>query len=1103
MTNAFRFKDWPLRAKIVALLVAASLIPLGIATWVNIQEARERLLTNTAALLAARGDQLVGQLDTFNRGYQRAVDRVAHLPDVIAGLKAQPGHLSRFGPGVRTLLEVWPASDASIRGVAILDPSGTVRIATEDRLIGVNLSYRSFVQAALRGAAVTSDVYFADPAVGNVPTIAFVAPVWGPDRQLLGLAAFWVRAAALWEVMKASNALAGPGSFAVLFDHQGIRIAHTYSNEIVFHPGGRLAPAAIDALVAERRFGTQTRQLLEDVRAFPEQFDRSLAASPERGVFRGFAPVNRKWTYGVGRRFQTVPWTVFYMIPEQSLLGQIAQMTRQKTLFGGAIALLALLGGTLFAAVILKPIRSLSAATRAIAGGDLNARVTVDRTDELGRLGTTFNTMAGRIETQAATLAQEAAQESEARYRTLFETLIEGFCTIEMIFDASGKPVDYRFLEINPAFEKQTGLHDAQGRLMRDLAPNHEAHWFEIYGKIALTGEPLHFENEAKALGRHYDVCAYRVGGADSRKVGILFNDITERKSAERKLHAQLERVNLLQQITRAIGERQDLASIFQVLIRTLEDQLPIDFGCICLYEPTHKRLTVTRVGLRSHELAMELALTEQALIDIDENGLSRCVRGHLVYEPDIARVPFSFPQRLAKGGLGSLVAAPLLVESQVFGVLIAARRAPYSFSSGECEFLKQLSEHVALASHQAQLHGSLQIAYDELRQTQQAVMQQERLRALGQMASGIAHDINNALSPVALYTDSLLEKETALSAQGRNHLQIIQSAIHDVATTVARMREFYRKREPQLTLTPVYLNELVQQVVDLTRARWSDMPQQRGIVIELRTKFAVDPPAIMGVESEIREALTNLIFNAVDAMPEGGTLTLRTQVVGDRSEAPQVQIEVSDTGAGMDEEARRRCLEPFFTTKGERGTGLGLAMVYGVVQRHSAEIEVESAVGKGTSMRLIFAAAASSAVSIQPPTEVSVPTGLRILIVDDDPLLLKSLRDTLESDGHTITTANGGQEGIDLFSAALVDHRQIFDVLVTDLGMPYVDGRQVATSVKAASPSTPVIMLTGWGQRLVAEGDVPPHVNLVLSKPPKLRDLRGALARCCPAKSS
>ena len=687
-------------------------------------------------------------------------------------------------------------------------------------------------------------------------------------------------------------------------------------------------------------------------------------------------------------------------------------------------------------------------------------------------------------------------QGPEAQYRALFESLIEGFCTIEVIFDANNKPIDYRFLEINPAFEKQTGMYNAQGKRMRELAPNHEEHWFEIYGKIALTGEPLRFENEAKALGRYYEVCAYRVGGAESRKVAILFNDVGEQKRAQRKLQAQLERLNLLQQITRAIGERQDLPSIFQVVIRTLEDQLPIDFGCICLYEPADKQLVVTSVGMRSQEIAMELALTELAHVDIDGNGLSHCVRGQLVYEPDVSEVRFPFPQRLARGGLRALVAAPLLVESQVFGVLIAARREASSFSSGECEFLRQASEHVALAAHQAQLYGALQTAYEDLRQTQQAVMQQERLRALGQMASGIAHDINNAISPVALYTDSLLEREAGLSAQGRGQLETIQRAVHDVAATVARMREFYRQREPQLPLTAVHLNELVQQVVDLTRARWSDMPQQRGIVIELKTELAENLPSVMGAESEIREALTNLVFNAVDALPAGGTLTLRTRV----AQSGQVQVEVSDTGIGMDETARRSCLEPFFTTKGERGTGLGLAMVYGMVQRHSAEIEIESEVGRGTTVRLSFASAASVATQADSAAQPIVRRRLRILVVDDDPVLLRSLRDALEGDGHAIVVASGGQQGIDLMRASDADK---FDAVITDLGMPYVDGRQVASAVKTASPSTPVIMLTGWGQRLVAEGDIPAHVDLVLNKPPKLRDLREALARCCEGKAT
>jgi CheY-like chemotaxis protein/anti-sigma regulatory factor (Ser/Thr protein kinase) len=271
-------------------------------------------------------------------------------------------------------------------------------------------------------------------------------------------------------------------------------------------------------------------------------------------------------------------------------------------------------------------------------------------------------------------------------------------------------------------------------------------------------------------------------------------------------------------------------------------------------------------------------------------------------------------------------------------------------------------------------------------------------------------------------------------------------------------------------------------------------MPQQRGITIENRLELAPDLPPVMAMESEIREALTNLIFNAVDAMPEGGTLTLRTR----RDRGSRVLVEVIDTGVGMDEDARRRCLEPFFTTKGERGTGLGLAMVYGIAQRHGAEAQIDSAPGRGTVVQLKFPrrqVATGPAPSVEPSATL-VPR-MRLLVVDDDPLLLKSLRDILEADGHLVSIANGGQEGIDAFAAALQRHEP-FAIVITDLGMPYVDGRSVARAIKDLSRTTPVVLLTGWGQRLLQDGDIPANVDHVLSKPPKVRLLRGVLAQCC-----
>ncbi len=526
-----------------------------------------------------------------------------------------------------------------------------------------------------------------------------------------------------------------------------------------------------------------------------------------------------------------------------------------------------------------------------------------------------------------------------------------------------------------------------------------------------------------------------------------------------------------------------------------------MDFCCVCRHDAEMQTLTVFCVGTHSRELALALAMHEEATLPVDRNGLSRCLRGELVYEADIAGLDFPFPARLAAAGLGALVFAPLQSESRVFGVLAAARRNAASFSSRDCEFIRQLSAHVALAARQAELHGHLQHAYDELRDSQQLVLQHERLRALGQMASGIAHDINNAISPAALYVEGLLEQEAGLSERGREQLTVVSRAIDDVAATVARMREFYRAREARTPLAPVDVNAVVTEVVQLTRARWSDMPQQRGIVIRLNTDLASGLPAVQGVDSELREALTNLIFNAVDAMPEGGELTLRsheTAIPAGSGPAQRVAIEVSDTGVGMDEATCRRCLEPFFTTKGERGTGLGLAMVYGVAQRHAASLEIDSEPGRGTTVRLLLPVLDRDGdPQLQVDADPRPPARLRLLIIDDDPVLLRSLSEMLAHDGHDIVVAAGGQAGVERFEQALAAG-EAFDAVLTDLGMPYFDGRRVAAAVKAQSPGTPVLMLTGWGQPLAVGGEKPTHVDRVLSKPPKLTEIRTTLASLC-----
>ena len=378
-----------------------------------------------------------------------------------------------------------------------------------------------------------------------------------------------------------------------------------------------------------------------------------------------------------------------------------------------------------------------------------------------------------------------------------------------------------------------------------------------------------------------------------------------------------------------------------------------------------------------------------------------------------------------------------------------------------------------------------LQDTLDELRQTQQQAVQHERMRALGQMASGIAHDFNNALSPIVSFSAMLLDSPESLDdkKQVTEDLGIINIAARDAATVVKRLRDFYRDPDLNEIVTDVAVNDIVKESVSLTQPRWKAQAQSEGLTITVETKLG-EVTNVPGNPAELREALTNLIINASDALKENGTIELSTW-----AEDAFVAIEVRDTGIGMPPEVVELCMDPFYSTKGERGTGMGLAMVYGIVQRHRGTIDVKSTVGVGTTFVMRFPRERDTVGTTRPPREPGLSKGQHVLVVDDDPLGRAVLSRLLESDGHSLELAENGREGLDKLRAGK------YDLLITDRAMPGMNGDQLAEAVKQYAPDTPIVMVTGFGDIMAGSAEQPAHIDAVVPKPIDRDELRRAIA--------
>ncbi len=536
----------------------------------------------------------------------------------------------------------------------------------------------------------------------------------------------------------------------------------------------------------------------------------------------------------------------------------------------------------------------------------------------------------------------------------------------------------------------------------------------------------------------------------------------------------QREKFAALLTVSRAVVNTLDLNTILSMIAKQIRQVIQTDECTVFLYDDREKVLVPAVCDAKSYVeqmMAVRLKLGEGITGTVALTG-----RGEIVNDaeadPRALSVPGTPPEQ------SGLLCVPLMSREHVLGVITLSRIGSRGFQLDDLELATLFAGQCSAAIANARLYENMKVAYDELRSTQAQLVQSAKLNALGEMAGGVAHDFNNILAAILGRTQLLMQ--TVEDPEMRRQLGVVEQAALDGAQTVRRVQEFTRVRQDERFET-IDVNRVLYGVVELTRPAWEAGAKRRGVVVNVHLDLRA-VQTIAGAASELREVFTNLVLNAIDAMPAGGDLW-----VASADESEQVRVQVRDSGVGMDHETRARIFDPFFTTKEVKGTGLGLSVAYGIVTRHHGHIEVHSSPGNGTEFTLTFPIGAVP-VELGPAVDGRAPTGLHVLVVDDEEAVLSVLAEMLRGTGHHVSTALGGQVAIDVL------RDQTFDVVFTDLGMPDVNGWDLASLVKARRPECAVVLVSGWGFQLEEEAAHSRGVDRVMAKPFSFTDVEATL---------
>ncbi|WPB58412.1 PAS domain S-box protein [Xylophilus sp. GOD-11R] len=675
--------------------------------------------------------------------------------------------------------------------------------------------------------------------------------------------------------------------------------------------------------------------------------------------------------------------------------------------------------------------------------------------------------------------AGERLRESQDRFKTLLETVETAFAIVEVKFDAQDRPVDYRFVEANPAFEREAGVN-LRGKWVTEFAPDLEQFWFDTYGRVALTGEPATFENYAEAFGRWFDVRALRVGLPAERQIAIFFNDVTARKEAEKRLRAS-------EALARENAERVQLALAAGAIIGTWHWDLPTD------------RFTVDQAFAIAFGLDPALGRSGLSLQQViatvhpdDRPGLVAAIDevirrgGSYAHRYRVRRADGHYYWIEANGRVDHAADG---TPTNFPGVLIDVqeRRALEEERDRNAAALRALNE--TLEQRVAERTAELMRAEEQLRQSQ-------KMEAVGQLTGGLAHDFNNLLAGIS----GSLELMQARMRRGQlddleRYLTVAQGATRRAAALTHRLLAFSRRQ----TLSPVAtnVNQLIGGMEDLIR-------RTIGPAVALEVVGADGLwPALIDV-SQLENALLNLCINSRDAMPHGGRITIETANRWlDRAaaglyglaEGQYLCLSVTDTGAGMSPDIIARVFEPFFTTKPiGQGTGLGLSMIHGFAQQSGGQVRIYSEVGQGTTVSLYMprhhgeVGADAAARELVGPAPAA--PGETVLVVDDEPSVRMLVVEVLDDLGYRAIEAADSAAGLKILRSNVR-----IDLLVTDVGLPGgMNGRQMADAGRQLRPELKVLFITGYAENSVINGGHLEPGMQVLTKPFPVESLGAAV---------